>query len=809
MSARSHPAFDAGQVVDVPLHDATRSRFLNYAVSVITARALPDVRDGLKPVQRRILYTMHHDLHLAPEKPTLKCAKVVGQVLGNYHPHGDSAVYEAMVRMAQPWALRYPLVFGQGNFGSIDGDSAAAYRYTEARLQPAAMEFVAELGQETVDFRPNFDESQQEPVVLPARLPQLLINGSTGIAVGVATNIPPHNIGEVLKACEALVDRRDLPTEGLMEWVKGPDFPTGGEILESRQDLLRVYEEGQGPVRVRGQYVVEEEPRKGPRLVITSIPYQVNKSRLVEEIGQVVMEGKVPQLQDVRDESTDEVRVVLECQKGTDPEVVMAYLYKHTALQSIFHVNMTCLTPRGPERVGLRTALLDFLDFRFQVTVRRLRHEVRLLNERIHILDGFVRVFDGLDEALQIIRESDGRKPAGERLMERFDLDQIQADAVLDLRLYRLGRPDVLAVRRELDEKRARLLELQVLLGDERALWNLVRDELRQVREKFADARRTRIVAQGVEELSYQVEDFILEEQAQVLLTRDGWIRRTSPGADLGKLRMRQDDEIVAILPGSNLASVVFFTSSGTAYTMRIHDVPVSARGYGDPVQKFFNFGDGDRVVAAMMLDPRDTLAIRTPDEEGALPPVHALAVAEDGKGLRFSLESYAEPSTRSGRRYARAGSGVAMAWVEAVRGDETVVAISREGRALLCPVSEINFLSGPGKGVTVLKLESGDRVVGVAAVRDGRDGLTVVREEGGRPIEVTPRRYRVTSRGGKGTPLIKRGRLRVVCRGTSSEGESGSEAPQIVDVGPERLQESLFAEEGQAGSSGEEEAAG
>ncbi len=769
MSARSN-VFDAGKVVEVPLHDATRSRFLNYAVSVITSRALPDVRDGLKPVQRRILYTMHHDLHLAPEKPTLKCAKVVGSVLGNYHPHGDSAVYEAMVRLAQPWTMRYPLVFGQGNFGSIDGDGAAAYRYTEARLQPTAMEFVAELGQDTVDFRPNFDESQKEPVVLPARLPQLLVNGSTGIAVGIATNIPPHNLGEVMLACEALVERRDLSTDDLVQWVQGPDFPTGGEILEGREALARVYEEGQGPVRVRGEYTVEEETRKGPRLVITSIPYMVNKSRLMEEIGQVVMDGKVPQLQDVRDESTTDVRIVLECQKGADPEAVMAYLYKNTSLQSIFHVNMTCLTPRGPERVSLRTALLDFLDFRHEVTVRRLRHEVRLLAERIHILEGFVRVFDGLDEAIAIIRTSDGRKHAGERLMTRFDLDAVQADAVLDLRLYRLGRPDILAVRQELAEKRARMAALQTLLADDRGLWNLVRSELREVREKLGDARRTRIVAHGVQELSYQVEDFIVEEQAQVLLTRDGWIRRTGVGADLTRLRMRQDDEIVEVLPGSTLASVVFFTSSGTAYTMRIHDVPVSARGYGDPVQKFFKFGDGERVVAAMVLDPRDTVGIRAPEgEEGALPPVHALAVAEDGKGLRFSLESYAEPSTRSGRRYARASSGIGLASVEAVRGDETVIAVSREGRALLCPVSEINFLNGPGKGVTVLKLDPLDRVIAVAAVREERDGLTVVREEGGRAIEITPRRYRVASRGGKGTPLVKRGRLRLVCRGIAN----------------------------------------
>lgn len=757
--------FDAGTVVEVPLHEITRSKFLNYAVSVITSRALPDVRDGLKPVQRRILYTMHHDLHLAPEKPPLKCAKIVGTVLGNYHPHGDSAVYEALVRMAQPWTLRYPLVFGQGNFGSMDGDGAAAYRYTEAKLLPMAMEFVSELGQDTVDFRPNFDETQKEPEVLPARLPQLLVNGSTGIAVGVATNIPPHNLRETLLACEALIEDRDAE---LSLYVKGPDFPTGGEILESREALAKIYETGQGPVRVRGEYTVEDEPRKGPRVVITSIPYLVTKSRLVEEIGEIIMGGKVPQLLDVRDESTDDVRIVMETQRGADVGAVMAYLYKNTQLQTIFHVNTTCLTPRGPEsRISLRTMLLDFLDFRHVVTVRRLQHEVRLLNERIHVLEGFEKVFDGLDEAIRIIRDSNGRKHAHEQLRARFDLDDPQAEAVLDLRLYKLGRPDILAVRQELADKRKRRTQLELLLSDDRALWKLVKTELREVREKFGDDRRTTIRDTGVVELSYQEEDFIVEEQAQVLLTRDGWIRRVAQGADLSKLRMRQDDEIVSILPGSTLSTVVFFSNTGSAYSLRIHDVPVSPRGYGDPVQKFFNFGDGERVVSAMVLDPRDTVGIAKPEEdEEALPPIHALAVAEDGKGLRFSLEFYVEPSTKSGRKYARAAAGVGIVTVETVRGNETVVAVSREGRALLCPVNEINFLGGPGRGVTVIKLEEGDRVIGVAAVRDERDGLTVVREDGGKEMYVTPRRYRVASRGGRGNPLIKRGRLKLVARG-------------------------------------------
>ncbi|CAN0138561.1 unnamed protein product, partial [Phaeothamnion confervicola] len=572
------PTIDDGpNVIEVDLHDVTRTRFLNYAVSVITSRALPDVRDGLKPVQRRILYTMYHDLHVTPEKSTIKCAKVVGQVLGNYHPHGDSAVYEALVRLAQPWTLRYPLINGQGNFGSLDGDSAAAYRYTEAKLTPLAMEFVQELGQDTVDYRKNFDDSQDEPVVLPARVPQLLINGCTGIAVGVATNIPPHNLNEVCQACEALIDDRNLSTAALMNFIQGPDFPTGGEILESRADLEKLYEDGQGRVRIRGQFSLEES-RKGPQLLITSLPYQTNKAELVEEIAELIMTRKVPQILDVRDESTEEIRIVLEIKKDSDLQAIKAYLFKHTALQSSFHVNMTCLVFKGndtvgsPARLGLRNVLLEFLDFRHQVVTRRLTHDLNVLLRRIHILNGFAKVFDALDEAIRIIRASDGRQDAALQLMERFRLDQEQADAVLNLQLYKLGRADILEVQQELSEKIQKKVQLEATLANPQRIWGLVKLELKSVRAQFGDPRRTQILETGAEDLRYTEDDFIVDEEAIVVLSKDGWVRRISTGTDLAKLRLRQDDTVSAVLRGTNRFSAVFLSNLGSAYSIRIHD---------------------------------------------------------------------------------------------------------------------------------------------------------------------------------------------------------------------------------------------
>src|SRR3954463_1646455 len=479
----------------VALHEAAQTRYLNYALSVITSRALPDVRDGLKPVQRRILFTMWQQNMTADAKHR-KCAKVVGDVMGNYHPHGDVALYETLVRMAQSFSLRYPLVDGSGNFGSLDGDSAAAMRYTEARLARIADELLTEIDQNTVPFRPNYDGTRTEPVVLPSRIPNLLINGATGIAVGMATNIPPHNLGEVCTALVKLLEDPDLNSVRLCRWIKGPDFPTGGEMLNSAEELKEIYKTGSGAIRLRGTWEMGPETRGSKTVYITSVPYTVNKSTLVERIADVALSRKLPPLVDVKDLSTEDVRIALEIKRDADEKMVMAYLFKHTPLQTNFLVNLTCLIPTEnpevgrPERLDLHAMLWHFLHFRLDVVTRRLEHELEALKKRIHILEGFEKVFDALDEILKIIRRSDGKADAAGQIMAKYSLDAEQTDAILELKLYRLARLEILIIRKELDEKRRRARQIGGLLKNEESRWAMVREEVEAVQKQYGDARR-------------------------------------------------------------------------------------------------------------------------------------------------------------------------------------------------------------------------------------------------------------------------------------------------------------------------------
>ncbi len=516
------------QIQDVALSDETKRLYLNYALSVITSRALPDVRDGLKPVQRRILYAMYHELHLRPDGKPVKCARIVGDVIGKYHPHGDTAIYDALVRLAREWVMRMPLVLGQGNFGSQDGDEAAAYRYTEARLQKIAMELLTELSQKTVLFRPTFDAETTEPIVLPSRFPNLLVNGAQGIAVGMATSIPPHNLGEVIDALDLLIDNRKTPVAKLMAKVKGPDFPTGGEIITPKDELRRIYESGQGTVKVRGEWTID--PKKPEQIVITSIPYGLEKRTLVEKIAEIIVGRKLPPLVDVRDESTQEVRVVLEMKKTANPDLIMAYLAKNTPFQSNVQVNLTCLVPSDnpevptPQRLDLKQMLVHFLDFRFDTVKKRLQFDLDQLEKRLHILEGFEKVFDALDEILKIIRRSEGKADAAQKIMKRFGLDEIQTDAILELKLYRLARLEILIIREEADKKRTEAKRIKALLRSDAKLWALVKSELLELKKEYADKRRTKIAV--AEEAEFSAEDFIVDEDAIVIVSARGWVKR-------------------------------------------------------------------------------------------------------------------------------------------------------------------------------------------------------------------------------------------------------------------------------------------
>ena len=753
----------AGVVQEVALHDAAQTRYLNYALSVITSRALPDVRDGLKPVQRRILYTMWQQ-NLTADAKHRKCAKVVGDVMGNYHPHGDSALYETLVRMAQPFSLRYPLVDGSGNFGSLDGDSAAAMRYTECRLQRVSDEMLQEIDQNTVEFRPNYDGTREEPVVLPARIPNLLVNGATGIAVGMATNIPPHNLGEVCTALIKMIDAdMELSSAQLCRYIKGPDFPTGGQIINSVEEIRDIYKTGSGTIRLRANWQEGPTSRGGKTIYITSVPYMVNKATLVERIADVVLSRKLPHVVDVKDLSTDDVRIALELKKDADEKMVMAYLFKNTPLQSNFPVNMTCLVPTEnaavgkPERLDLHDMLWHFLDFRFHVVTRRLEDELETLKKRIHILEGFETVFDALDEILKIVRKSDGKQDAADKIIKRFGLDAEQTDAILELKIYRLARLEILVIQTELAERRKRSKQIATLLKSKVDLWKIIRGEIELVQKTYGDARRTQITGE-VEEQEYSADDFIIEEDNVVIVTRDGWVKRQKEIKDIATTRTREGDAVLAVLPGSTRATVVFFSNFGAAYTSKIADIPAST-GYGDPIQKLFKLKDGERVVAAFSLDERSVGKIKAAKADG-IPPVHAVAVSSDGYSLRFSFEGFVEPSTRSGRRYARAGKDAEIVGVAKVNGDEIMIAATRQARAMICKVDEINFLSGPGRGVILIKLQKeDDRLLGFIASKGDRDLMTVETTRGAEQT-ISTTKYSVTGRGGKGRELMQRGQF-------------------------------------------------
>ena len=754
----------------VPLHEATRRRYLNYALSVITSRALPDVRDGLKPVQRRILYAMFHNLRLLPDGRFRKSAAVVGEVMAKYHPHGDSSIYEAMVRMAQPFSLRHTLVDGQGNFGSMDGDGAAAMRYTECKLRPLAVELLDEIKKRTVDFRPNYDGQLFEPIVLPAQLPQLLVNGCEGIAVGMATKIPPHNLRSVIDACVLLIEDPDASLKRLATKVKAPDFPTGGTILNDTKELREIYETGHGTVRLQGNWTTEKQGRKN-YVIITEIPYGVNKSTLIEKIGDLIAERKLPQLLDVRDESTDEVRVVLELRKAQDAPAAMAYLFKRTPLQTNFHVNMTCLIPAEgdvavPQRVNLRAMLHHWLQFRHQTVRRRFEFDLAKLLERIHILEGFAIIFNALDEAIRIIRGSEGKRDASEQLMVRFDIDDVQSEAILELKLYKLAKMEIQAILDELADKRAEASRIEAILASDEELWNVVKTELLEIRKLYGEPRRTIIGAESEEIVTYSEEDYIIAENSYVIVTRDGWIKRQQSFTDIEKIRIREGDSIGWVGRGSTKSTITFFGDQGAAYVLRIDDIP-STTGYGEPVQRHFKFGDGERVVGVIINDEKALPAVpeglMTPeteeDDEPIPPPPHAIAVTRKGRCVRFATSAHAEVSTRNGRRYMRPnGADDAVVAVYVSDTTEHLSIASEAGRALCFPAEQAKFIRGAGKGVIALKLREGDKVLAFELTRGKFEGVTVTTPQG-REETVRPSKF-LGPRAGRGAVVIKRGRF-------------------------------------------------
>jgi DNA gyrase subunit A len=746
----------AETIETVSIAEQVRDRFLTYAMSVVTGRALPDVRDGLKPVQRRILYAMYNDLNLTVDKKALKCAKIVGEVMGNYHPHGDGALYEALVRMSQSWVLRVPLVLGQGNFGSVDGDPPAAYRYTEAKLTRQAELLLNELSSETVELAKSYDGTRNEPTVLPAQFPNLLVNGTAGIAVGMATQIPPHNMAEVLRACVLLIDEPDSTVANLLDKVKGPDFPLGGKIVTDRSTLRKIYEEGRGTIKVQGEWKEEELERGRKQIVVTSIPYSVDKGELENTIGRIIEERKIPQLTGQSNESNDKegLRLVLEVKAGTDPNLVMAYLYKHTELQKTFSYNVTALVPNDDgtrmvpqDGLSLKDLIRHFLDFRFITVRKRFEYELRQLRRRIHILEGFQIIFNALDQAIKIIRNSEGKSDAAEKLKKAFSLDDEQVTAILDSQLYKIAQMEIQKILDELKAKKERAKEIEGIIASKKKLWGVIRGEMEALIEKFSERRKTRMASEE-DVLEFDEEAYIARENTNVVLTRNGWIKRVGRISSLESTLVQEGDEVVAVVPGSTLDHVVFFSDDGAAYTMRINEVPAT-RGYGEPITKYFKLGDGVKVVAAVTTDPRFTPADKPGRGDNPGGPF-VLVATKNGFILRTPLTAFRIESTKSGRRYVKLEEGDKVTMVRLVGSEEGVMLATAGGYVTHFPLDHVTILSGVGRGVIGIKLDPEDESLGGVLV-GGRFDKLVLETESGKTQEFGRVAIKTRARGGKG----------------------------------------------------------
>ena len=751
-----------GQEKTSDLQDELEKRFLTYALSTIVSRSLPDVRDGLKPIHRRILFAMEN-MGMNAASKHVKSAKIIGEVLGKYHPHGDASTYESMVRMAQDFSMRYPLVDGKGNFGSLDGDSPAAYRYTEGRLTPITSYLLKDLKKDTVDFRANYDNTLKEPVVLPSRVPNLLVNGASGIAVGMACSFPSHNLQEVMAALISLIDSPKQTVVNLMKYIKGPDFPTGGIILNSKPELRRAYESGSGAVKIRGIWKVESLPRGKKQILITEIPYSVNKARLIEKIAEIIIAKKLPPLTDVRDESDEKIRVVLEIKSTADENKMMSYLLKHTDLETNFQLNFTCLKPNGePARLSLLEICQYFLEFRKQVVTRRLNYELSLLEKRLHLLAGFAAIFRDLDKALKLIRSSKSRKEAHEKLQKYFKLDDEQTNAILEIPLYRLVAMEMEKILQEQKERLKEKKRIQSILASPKKIWSEVREELEEIKKKHSDKRLTQIKI--IESIEYNAEDFIEHEEVHIILSQNGWVRKLKNLSDPSGLKFKENDQLLGILQTNTRNLIALFTSFGIVYVSKVYNLPYTRSGFGEPVQSLFKFGDGEKVVSMLTLsapgegldtpeqsEGQTTMDFLKSDKSGGN-NTEFIVVSANGFGFRFRLSNLAE-TTRSGRKIMNLKNDDSMIGFAPVTHSHVFLA-TEKGKAVVIATDQITQLAGSGKGVTLMK-PGESNVVGFKLV-NLKDKITIVFDSGN-DKEITVKSVRLCNRGSQGVIISKR----------------------------------------------------
>jgi DNA gyrase subunit A len=749
---------DGEKIIQINIEDEMKSAYIDYSMSVIVSRALPDVRDGFKPVHRRVLYGMQ-DLGVYSNRPYKKSARIVGEVLGKYHPHGDSSVYDTMVRMAQDWSLRYPLVDGQGNFGSVDGDSPAAMRYTEARLRKIAEEMLDDLDKETVDFAPNFDDSLQEPTVLPSKIPNLLVNGASGIAVGMATNMAPHNLGEVVDAIIGYVDNKDIEDEELLQYVKAPDFPTGGIIYGvdgAREALLT----GRGRVVIRGKAEIEESGGR-EQIIVTEIPYQVNKAEMIKKTAELVNDKKIEGISDIRDESDrNGMRIVFELKREAIPNVVLNKLYKYTALQSSFSINNICLVDGRPRLLNLKEMIVEFVKFRHEVVVRRTKYELRKAEERAHILEGLIIASDNIDEVIAMIRSSKSPEEARERLMERFALSDIQSRAIVEMRLRQLTGLEQDKLRAEYADLMALIADLKDILEREERRMQIIKDELIDVRSKYGDARRSRIEYSASE---MKIEDLIPDEEVVITISHAGYIKRTNldefkvqsrGGMGSKGSTTRDKDFLEHLFVATNHNYLLIFTEKGRCFWMRVFEIPEGNKtAKGRAIQNLLNIEQDDKIKAYVK--------VKDLTDKEYVENNFIVMCTKQGIIKKTSLEAYSRPRA-NGINAITIRENDELLEARLTDGTNEMVLATKAGRAIRFNEEKVRPMGRNASGVRAVTLQNEkDEVVGMICVKDNAETIMVVSEKGygkrsflndpedGEPV------YRITNRGGKGVKTI------------------------------------------------------
>jgi DNA gyrase subunit A len=735
------------QKVPVYIEDEMRQSYMDYAMSVIVGRALPDVRDGLKPVHRRVLYAMY-DMGNTWDKPYKKSARLVGDIIGKYHPHGDTAVYDTIVRMAQDFVMRYPFIDGQGNFGSVDGDSPAAMRYTEIRMARLAEEILADIEKDTVDFIPNYDDSLKEPAVLPSRIPNLLVNGAAGIAVGMATNIPPHNLGEIIDGLVAMVDNPGITVRELMKHIPGPDFPTAG-FIHGKEPILQAYSDGKGIIQIRGKAFTETVKRTGKeQIIINEIPFMVNKVRLIEQIAALVQEKKIEGISDLRDESDREgMRIVIELKRDAVAEIIINQLYKHTSLQESFGINMLAIVEGRPKLLKLRETLRAFLDHRKEVVTRRTAYDLRKAEERLHILEGLRIALDNLDAVITLIRNADNPKAARDGLVASFGLSELQAQAILDMRLQRLTGLERDKILQEHKETVELITKLRAILADEKEIYQIVVTELKEIKEKFGDERRTQIVARS-EDIS--IEDLIVDEEMAVTISHEGYIKRNpvtlyraQRRGGKGKIgtTTKEEDFVEYLTLASMHSYILFFTTIGKVYRVKVHELPQASRAAkGKPIVNLLNLEPNERVSA--FLSVREFV-------EGRF----VVFATKKGAIKKTDLMLYSNPRA-SGIRAIGLEDGDEVIGVRLTDGQQELILSTLDGQSIRFKEDQVRPTGRGTYGVVGMRLDPGDAVVSMEMLNRGASILTVSEKGYGKRTEMEE--YRLQSRGGKGIITMK-----------------------------------------------------